>query len=946
MRTLSKGWPCSTHQRLAPAMLALALVWSPADRAVAQADNPFAPDVAEAGSVEAIAAFTTDPRFVNPWVAYVPDATGVPSPSDYLGHVAGAAGELTGTDGLYGYFRALAAASPRVHVEEIGRTEEGREILLVAVADEAGIADLPRLKEATAALADPRRTSPQQAEDILSTARPIYYINAGLHSDESGSSETAMELAYRLAVSEQPMIRQIRERLVVLINPASNPDGRDKMVDWFYRYLKGRTDYPTLPRQSPPYWGRYVFVDANRDAHQLTQSWTQAVARMFFDYHPTVIHDLHEAIALLQTWNGTGPYNPNLDPIVLNEFLAMSLEEMTVMTGWGMPGVWTWDFGEAYGHHYLDSIAMNHNSIGRGYETYGNATAETVTRELDGWETTRRWFRPWPASGPLVWSMRDNVNYTETGLLAILDHTAKNAPDFLRNFYRKGYNSWRRGVAGSPRAFVIPPEQGDRRRVAAMVGLLLRQGIEVGRATQPFSVAEGRFPAGSYVVRLDQPYRNYAVDLLRPQEFPADAERQPYDDVSWALPVHYGVETVAVDDAAVLAVSLTPLDTATAQAGQVAGPGPVYLLRDTGQEALLAARYRLAAFEVRIATEPFDAGGRSYPAGSWVLPPQAGLATAVAGVAAELALDFASAAQVPAAALAAAPPPRLGVWVPWADTDSIGWIRYTLDQRGVPYTYLRDEDIRAGHLERQVDVIIYGNVDLDLPGQIHGIEPVAGAIPFAATPAFPSHGVPAASDDITGGIGWQGLAELERFVDQGGVLLTLGNGSTLALDGGLVRFVRRDGEATARTPGVEVTARFALPGHPLAYGYGAATSVFRANYPVYETPRRWHRMAYCTSCLDGPLDNRWTVLEWGAAGGGAATIVSGGGEHVEQLTGRPAILAMPRGSGTIVAYNFNPMHRDLNRSDYRLLWNAILNWQRLQPVSSEGETARAPAAGR
>jgi Zinc carboxypeptidase len=918
---------------------ALALFTVPLSSGPVAAQGPYAPDVAEPGSVEAIARDTTEPRFVSPWVAYVPEAAGVPSPSDYLGRVAGAAGELTGTGDLYGYLRALAAASPRVHVEVIGETLEGRDILLLAVADEAGIAALPRLKAATAALADPRRTPPAAAEEVIAAARPIYYLNASLHSDETGSPEAVMELAYRLAVSEQPMIRQIRQRLVVLINPTSNPDGRDKMVDWFHRYLKSRTDYAALPRQSPPYWGRYVFVDANRDAHQLTQRETQAVAGMFFAWHPTVIHDLHEAIALLQTWNGTGPYNPHLDPIVLDEFLEMSLHEMTTMTGWGMPGVWTWDFGEAYGHHYLDSIAMNHNAIGRGYETFGNATGETVLRELDPWETTRRWYRPWPAESPVRWSLRDNVNYTETGLLAILDHVAKNAPEFLRNFYRKGYNSWRQGVDGSPRAFVIPPDQGDRRRVADLVNLLRRQGIEVARSAAPLRLAEGDFPAGSFVVPLAQPYRNYAVDLLLPQEFPADAEHQPYDDVSWALPVHYGVTVTPVDDPAVLAADLTPLAAAVEVAGRVAGDGPDYLLRDSGQEAVLAARYRLAAFDVRIAEEGFRAGGRDYPAGSWVLPRQDGLGAAVAAAAAELGLDFDSASELPAATLAEAPTPRLGVWVPWADTDSIGWLRYALDQRDVPYTYLRDEDIRAGSLRDRVDVIVYGNVDLDLQGQIHGIEPTTGPMPFTATAEYPSLGRPVASDDITGGIGWGGLAELERFVDAGGVLMTLGNGSTLALDGGLVRFVRRDVTSEIRTPGIEITARFRQPRHPLAYGYPTVTSVFRANFAVYDPPRRWLRMAYCTSCLDGPVDSRWTVLEWGEGDGPSAappTIVSGGGKAVAELAGRPAILAVPRGDGVVVTYNFNPMHRDLNRSDFRLLWNGILNWRRLRPEVDGG----------
>src|SRR6266446_5235801 len=293
--------------QFAAALLAAVATLAPAPAAGAPATEAVAsdrtaspaPDRAEPGSIEAIAGFTTEARFLSPWVSYVPASDAVPSPTRFLGHVAGAAGELTHAAKIQGYMRALAAATGRVHVETIGRTEEGRDIVLVAIADESGIRDLERLKGATAALADPRRTSPEQAETIIATARPIYYFNCGLHADETGSGEMCMELAYRLAVSEQPMIRRIRERVLVLINPIAEPDGRDKVADWFYRYLKGKTDFDALPRMSPPYWNRYVYVDINRDAHQKTFAVTRAVHGMFFDYHPTVVHDLHEAIALL-----------------------------------------------------------------------------------------------------------------------------------------------------------------------------------------------------------------------------------------------------------------------------------------------------------------------------------------------------------------------------------------------------------------------------------------------------------------------------------------------------------------------------------------------------------------------------------------------------------------------------------------------------------------------
>src|SRR5207245_2022520 len=304
--------------------------------------------------------------------------------------------------------------------------------------------------------------------------------------------------------------------------------------------------------------------------------------------------------------------------------------------------------------------------------------------------------------------------------------------------------------------------------------------------------------------------------------------------------------------------------------------------------------------------------------------------------AAELALDLTSAAAAPDVPRHAAKAARIGVWVPWADTDSIAWVRYALDQRQVPYTYVRDEDVRVGGLKDRVDVLIYGHVDLELAEQIQGLPKAWGPMPYKKTPQTPSHGTPAESDDITGGIGWEGVAQLQRFVEEGGLLVTLGSGSVLALEGGIVRGVRRaeggpslrlgQRDAATRTPGAHLRVTFARPDHPLAYGYPARTHVFRQNYPLYDAPRRWLRMAYCTSCLDGPPDRSAIVLEWGDRAG-APLVVSGQAWGEERLLGRPAILDMPVGRGHVVAFNFNPLHRDLNRGDHRLVWNAILNWQ-------------------
>ena len=927
----------------AKSLVLLTLIALAAQTATAQ---QIAPDTAEPGSVEEIARATTEARFLSPWVSYLPASASVISPRTFLHRIPGAPGELVNSATAYAYCRALAGSSPRVRMFTIGRSEEGRDIVLLAIADEQGIQDLERLKAATAALSDPRKTDAAAAEQLVAAARPIYYFNAALHSDETGSTESVLELAYRLAVSEQPMIRRIRENVVVLINPVSNPDGRDKQVEWFYRYLKGKTELAKLPRQAPPYWSKYAYVDINRDAHQLVHETTKAVFRMFFEWHPQMVHDLHESVALLVTWNGTGPINEHVDPLTYAERLELSFHEVQAMSGLGMPGVWTWNFGDDWAHLYLDAIGTNHNSDGRGYETYGNGTAETLLPEQPGDESTVEWYRPLPPPKPksFMWSARDNVNYNETGMLAALDDVAQQSKGLLRNYYLKNLHSYQRGLETAPYGILIPDGQGDPARVSQLVARLLSLGIEVHRAAAPLSLKEGNFPAGTYVVRLDQPYRDYAVDLLSPQLYPKDAP-EAYDDISWELPAHYHLAVIATADPKVRAANLTPLTEAPRVQGQVAGAGPVFLLKDTGQEGLLEARFALARFKVAIAERPFSANGTDYPAGSWILAPQAGLAMAVGDIAGRLGLDFVSTATVPDVVRHETPVPRLGLWVPWADTDTIGWARYTLDQRHIPYVYVRDEDIRAGKLKDRYDVLLYGHVDLELAEQIEGLYKSWGPMPYKKTSSTPSFGTPASSDDITGGIGYSGLAQLQQFVNSGGLLITLGNGSMLPLEGGLVRGVRREAggvprstqgggaaaaaasqSAVTKTPGAHLRVSFARPEHPIAYGYAPQTYVFRQNFALYSIPRRWLRMAYCTTCLDGPVDRSSIVLEWGDRDG-APLVVSGQAWGEENLVGRAAIMDLHAGAGHVITFNFNPLHRDLNRGDQRLLWNAILNWR-------------------
>ena len=918
------------------------MTWRPFAAAVLLAVSPLsaqdAADTPEPGYREAIAAATTEPRFLSPWVADLPDDPKVPSPKDHLGHIAGAPGELSRTPQIYGYYRALAAATDRVKVEVIGKSEEGRDILLVFVGAAAALRDLDRYRDDAAALADPRRTDQAAMERIVAATRPMYMLHGGLHSTETGSPEMLMELAYRLAVSNAPHIRQIRDNVIVLINPVAEPDGRDRAVDWYYRHLKGKADFDNLPPRTPPYWGKYVFHDNNRDGVQRKLALTRATQDAFLEWHPIVVHDLHESIPLLSIWTGTGPYNVNLDPIATTEWHAIAFHEVTNLTGFGMPGVWTYGFGEGWAHIYADSVAINHNAIGRGYETFGNTTADTVERFLDPERerytgrpvTEPDWYRTLPPPKKFMWSLRNNTNYMQTGVLSALQYTALHGKDMLRRFWQRGANAIRRGQTEKPYAIAIPEKQDDARRLAEMVNLLRAHGIEVHRAGQAFKVAEGEFPAGTYLVRMDQPYRGYALDLLTPQKYPADkAPYEPYDDVSWALPVALGVDVQAIADESVRGVAATLMAEPLVPAGRVAGDGALYLLKDTGQEGLLAARVRLARFKVEAAEKAFTAAGVDYPAGSWVIPAQAGLPAALEAVARELALEFTGVGEAPPVARHALDLPRLALLQAWDDTESAGWLRMIFDHQQIPYSLIMDEDVRRGGLRQRFDVIVFPNTYASLTEIVGGMDPRFSPLAYTKTPEFPSHGTPTSSPDITGGFTWAGVGNIEQFVRGGGLLLTLGGASTLPLDGGIARDVRRARVTGVDTPGSELRVRFRRPDHPIAYGYEETTSVFREQRPLYAVRRADEARVVLQWGTTLPREDDEPVEQEAGQQKKDALVVSGGIKGAKEVEGKPALLDIPTGQGRVVAFDFDPIHRYQTWSDFRLAWNVILNWNDL-----------------
>jgi len=886
-----------------------------------QMDDDFARSVKE---------WTTRPEFSSPLVDHLPKSSGgVPSPKDVLGYYIGAPKKLTYYADIMKYYQALAAKSPRVRIMNVGKTDEGRECAVVVVASEDSIKNLETYRGYLGQLADPRKISDAQARDIIAKAKPMYHIMGGLHSAETGPSEMLMELAYRLATEDTPLIKKIRDNVIVTITPAAEPDGRDRYVDWYYKYKINETsEQDQLP--GPPYWGKYIFHDNNRDINY-SQISMRTLLSWYLDWHPPIMHELHESEPFMYTFSGQSPQNPTLDPILYGELPWFSNFEMEQMIKYGMPGVWTHAFVDMWSPGYLGFMSSNHNGMMRMYETFGNGGANTMHRRIDGGRggggapdaggrggrgggmTTREWYRPLPPYRETDWSMRNNTNYEETGVLTALQLTSAFPEIILENFYKKSRNSIESGKNDAPYGYVIPV-QADMTRVAFVIKTLRLQGIEVGRATAEVKLKEGTYPVGSLVIKRDQPYGRLAKILLEKQDFP-DPALTTYDDTGWTMGLMTHTKVIESADKAILDAAVQPVDKFEVHGVMASPSAPFYAVIDNGSNNLVTLRYRLKDVAMRAVEQSFKSGDQDVPAGSFIV---AGSAYPKLKAAVEpLGLSAIALTAAPSTPMHDVDLPRLAMYSTWGSTQEVGWVRHAFDQFEVPFDLIFKERVRQGNLRGSYDVIVVPNQGRGSKGLVYDIEPHPGKpLAYTKSDQFKNLGMYGSSEDITGGMGLEGVVEFRKFVEAGGTLITLGTASAFPADFGITRTVEAARTTPAfYAPGPIVQAEILRPASPIFYGYTEKTIPVRwANGPLLTVPEK---------------DREQQVLM--RFPGGDASVLSGLMRGANEIRGRPAVLDVPEGNGRVVMFATNPCYRWQNYGEFGMLFNSIMHFNDLAP---------------
>jgi len=784
--------------------------------------------------------YTTDPSFLSPLVDYLPASPTVPTPAKVLGDISGAPDMLPYAEDVYQYFRLLAASSPRVKVFTIGRSEEGREMIAAAIAD-AGLLSAAKANDASLAqLSDPRTIGldDAKARRILDQAWPVYYITGTIHSPETGAPTALMELAYRLAVDDAPYIQYIRSHMIVLITPVVEVDGRDRMVD-IYRWHKAHPgqDWPRLL-----YWGHYVAHDNNRDAMGMTLALTRNVLDTYVGWHAQVLHDLHESVPFLyDNTAGDGPYNAWVDPILADEWAELGANNVDQMQRFGMPGVFTHGDFDTWSPGYLMFLAALHNGISRLYETFGNGGADTEKRILQPEEYSRTWYRQNPPLPVVIWSQRDNNNYEESALLSSLSYFSHHSRHFLENYYIKSKRSVEKPAFEGPAAYVIPADPADTNRQVELLKVLERQHVEIEQLSEEASSSvpaakrgdkpkQEIFPAGSIVVRMDQPYSRVADALLDRQFWaPSDPQKHPYDDTGWSFPHLFNVRVVRILDPSILKSKMTPLHDPATLAGKVSGSGGVLAVSNSGQVSLLSLVYRLKGAGIQVAEKSFEADGKHFAAGSLLITAASDDNTA--RTLRDLSLDawrLGAAPSVPVHAVTAA---RIAFMHTWLGTQSEGWWRQAFDTAGVPFTYISTQTVaNQADLRANYDVIVFAPVGrasaLDI---LNGIPKWNNPMPWQKSDLTPNLGAIDSTPDIRLGLSYDGLAHVVKFVEQGGLLITCEDTAQFAIDTGLAPGVSVAPRGDARVVGSVLNTVFVAPDNPVAYGYGPGVPVISAS---------------------------------------------------------------------------------------------------------------------
>jgi hypothetical protein len=846
----------------------------------------------------------------------------VPTPREFLGFDIGADYHLATYQQAYGYFQALAKASPRIRVFEIGKTAMGKPMIYAVITAEANMAKLDRYREITRQLSLASGLNDAQARALAAEGRVVVYIDGGLHASECAPAQHNLQLAYDLVTGDDARTRAIRDE-VILVLVFANPDGMDLLAGWYHPNVG--TPFEVSPM--PWLYHKYVGHDNNRDSFVANMPETAHINRIVNEeWFPQVLYNHHQTAPFpTRIWihPAAEPQTPYVHPLLVRWQNQFGTAMGTAFDREGKPGAISRTVFDSWYPGYVTQVADSHNVISLLTETalyrYATPRFYTVDEFPEPYrDFTVSTFYPNPWKGGW-WRLRDAVEYCLTASMAVLTTAANYRADLLYDKYQMGRDTIARFKREPPYAWIVPTSQWDPPTAALMLEKLRQNGIQVFRASAAFAADGISYPAGTWVVPMTQPFALFAKamfeeqrypdltkypdawqGLVAPQRFP-DAYLPPYDMAGWTLPYQFGVVARAAHSP--LQASLEPLDKVAAPPARAEGTGPTWVISPKINNAFIAVNRILAqGGEVSRSRDPITAGTETFPPGAFIITK--GLTAAAADtLARDLAVPIVTTSKpLPGGSLKLAKP-RVALYQPWTASADEGWTRWLLEQFEFPYTTIHDAEVRAGRLEANFDVLVVPSMGTDTI--------VTGHKPGAVPPQY------------VGGITENGVRHIRQFVEAGGALVLLNNATLFGLDrlGLPVTNVLKDLKAPSRREGTAAKpAEFACPGsvlrmqfdpkHPVAFGMpeeapGVFTDspAFRLN-PVFDT-------------------KAGGATEVVARYPGGSLLMSGWLKGENHLQNTVAAADVPLGKGRVVLLGFGVQQRAQPHGTFKLLFNAI-----------------------
>jgi hypothetical protein len=512
----------------------------------------------------------------------------------------------------------------------------------------------------------------------------------------------------------------------------------------------------------------------------------------------------------------------------------------------------------------------------------------------------REWYRgiPVPPGATNVFSRRNNTNYMETGVLSSLMLASTFPQIVVENFYVKTRNSIEEGKTKAPYAFVIPVQR-DMTKAADLVNVLRAQMIEVGVATADIKIGDTTYPAGSYVIKRDQPYGRLAKNLLEKQDYP-DPRLTTYDDSGWTMGYAFNVTVKPIDDKSILTAAVTPVTTAVTK-GTFKGTGTTGMaIAHFGSNNMISFRYATKNIPMKVAEAKFTAEGVEFPAGSFIVT--GGDLAAVKAAADKFGLTAANLSAAPTVATHDADMPRVAIYSQWSQTQELGWYRFTFDKYGIPFDLIYKERVEKGDLKKDYDVIVMA---------MQNINRQTVMAPKAAKPQpYKQYG---STDDMSGGFGQAGVDAFGKFLEQGGTLIAVQGAVRFPIEFGWARTVDVETPQGMNAQKPLVNAEISNPNSQIFYGY--ENTIFPVKFTQGAQTFRV-----------GMADQNKIAAKYV---GGDAAVLSGLGVGMDAVAGKAFVVDVPganNGHGRVVLFANNPIYRWQNFGEFNMVFNTIINW--------------------